>query len=525
MTLQPDPEMKSTGVDQDDENLANLGYSQQLKRNFSTTSMLALCVSLMATWEALCSTIIAGLISGGPVSLVYGAMAAFIGSMCSAMSLAEMASIYTTAGGQYHFVAKLSPRPIAAISSWVAGYISMLGWIAVAGSAPFLAGTMIQSLLAFNLDGQYTSERWHGTMLYWAILISAACVAIFCNRILPLIQNISMALHVALFIILVSVMCAVSPTTNSAEFVFTRFVNNSGWSSDGIAWCVGLLSSCYVLIGYDGAIHLSEEMHNASKGVPQAMVGSVLLNSILGFAFLLAVLFKMGSIESVLDSQSGFPIIQVWYNMTGSKSAATVMSCAVVLMATLSTIPLVASAGRTMWAFARDQGLPFSDFIAKVERKRNIPTPAIIITVVALMLLGLVNIGSTTAFNAILSLAVVGLQVSYLMPISLMLWRRLASPETLSWGPWRLGKAGVPVNVIAVLYLTFTSIFLLFPPYRPITAQNMNYASLVFGAMLLFGLLYWFLGGKRKYAGPLVNLDIVEAVAVGNTNTTHDGKE
>jgi choline transport protein len=129
------------------------------------------------------------------------------------------------------------------------------------------------------------------------------------------------------------------------------------------------------------------------------------------------------------------------------------------------------------------------------------------------MLLGLINIGSTTAFNAILSLAVVGLQISYLVPILLLIWRRFKSPELLAWGPFRLGKAGLVINVIATMYLVFTSVFSLFPPYQPVTPQNMNYASLVLGATLIFGLVYWLLFARKTYVGALNEMEGVVANA------------
>ncbi|RMJ08802.1 hypothetical protein CDV36_011599 [Fusarium kuroshium] len=513
MAPHSDIEKRLSVADTENGRVAEVGYVQELKRNFSTTSMLALCVSLMATWEALCSTLAAGLVSGGPVSLIYGAIVASIGSLCSAMSLAELASSIPSAGGQYHFVSHLSSKSTSTMTSWFAGYIMTFGWITVTGSAPFLAGTMVQGLLVLNYPETYTYERWHGTLMYWAILIGAASICIFCSNILPLIEKASLVLHVALFFVILIVMCVVSPTKNSAAWVFTSFENNSGWSSDGAAWCIGMLSSCYVLIGYDGATHLSEEMRNPEVGVPYAMIGSVALNSMLGFAFLVAVLFCMGDIQSALATTTGFPIIEIFYNITGHTGAASAMSSAVVLMASLATIPLLASAGRVMWAFARDQGLPFSETLSRLEKKRGIPTVAIVVTTVLLMLLGLINIGSTTAFNAILSLAVVGLEISYIMPIVLLIWRRITSPEQLKWGPFRLGRAGMLINIVAVAYLIFTSVFSLFPPYQPVTAENMNYASLVLGATLLFGLVYWPLRARKKYSGPL---NETEGVAVVN---------
>ncbi|KAK1515847.1 uncharacterized protein CCOS01_13045 [Colletotrichum costaricense] len=450
-----------------------------------------------------------GLINGGPASLVYGAIIAFIGSLCSAMSLAELASIHPTAGGQYHFVAYLSPGRRGPVNSWFAGYITTLGWVALAGSAPFLAGTQIQGLLILNYPDSYTSERWHGTLLYWAILLGSALVCIFCSNILPLLEKITMTLHVGFYLVILIVMAVVSPTKHSASFVFATFENNSGWSNDGIAWCIGLLSCCYVLAGYDGATHLSEEMENAQVGVPRAMVGCVIINGALGFTFLITLLFCMGDIESALNSTTGFPIIQIFYNITGSLAAANALTAAVTIMAIVSTIPLITSAARVMWAFARDQGLPFSRVVSKVERKRGIPTSAIVVTTCLLVLLGLINIGSTTAFNAILSLAVVSLQASYLFPIILVLWYRIFCPETLVWGPWRLGPAGVAVNVAAVCYLVFTCVFLILPPFQPVTALNMNYAPVVLGAALLFGSVYWLLRARKWYVGPLTELHVM----------------
>ncbi|KAF5682145.1 HNM1-choline permease [Fusarium circinatum] len=495
---------------QDEQNLERHGYVQQTKRNFSLTAMVATCVNLMATWEALSSTLAAGLVSGGAVSLVYGVIVAFIGSLCSASSLAELASSYPTAGGQYHFVAKLSPKTSRPLTSWFAGYISTLGWIASAGSAPFLAGTQIQGLLVLNYPDSYVFQRWHGTLLFWAVLLGSACICIFCSNKLPLIEKLTLVLHVTFFIAIIVTMAVTSPTKHSAEWVFSHFENNSGWGNDAVAWSIGLLSSCYVLIGYDGATHLSEEMNNAEMGVPRAMVGCLLVNGPLGFAFLLIILFFMGDISAALATPTGFPIIEIFLHMTGSVAAATTMTAMITVMACLSTVPLLTAAARIMWAFARDQGLPFAERIASVDKRRQIPTVSIIVVSFLLMLLSLINIGSTTAFNAILSLAVVSLQASYLLPIILLIWRRLFRPDTLRWGPWRLGKAGLPINIIAVIYLLYTCIFLLFPPYQPITPVNMNYAPVVLGGALIFGCIYWPLRVSKRYVGPLTDAEVLE---------------
>lgn len=241
-------------------------------------------------------------------------------------------------------------------------------------------------------------------------------------------------------------------------------------------------------------------------GVPRAMLGSLILNGAMGFAFLLATLYCMGDISTAVSTTTGFPIIQIFYTITGSLAGASAMTTAIIVMATLATIPLVTSAARTLWAFARDSGLPFSRILSHVDAKRGIPTIAVLTTTFFLALLGLLNIASTTAFNAILSLAVVGLYISYLLPTVLILWRRLAKPETLPYGPFKLGRLGVPINIIAIIYTVFACVFLLFPPYQPITPQNFNYASVVLGGVLLLSALYWFWKGRKVYNGPAVEI-------------------
>lgn len=139
-----------------------------------------------------------------------------------------------------------------------------------------------------------------------------------------------------------------------------------------------------------------------------------------------------------------------------------------------------------------------------MDEARQIPTNAAIVTSVLLALLGLINIGSTTAFNAVVSLAVFGLELSYLLPICLLVGRRITSGHEIALGPWSMGRFGFPVNVVSICFLSFTCIFLVFPPYQPVTAENMNYASLVFGAVCIFSGLYWFWRGRKVYDGPVI---------------------
>lgn len=122
-------------------------------------------------------------------------------------------------------------------------------------------------------------------------------------------------------------------------------------------------------------------------------------------------------------------------------------------------------------------------------------------------LLGLINIGSSIAFNAIISLTTSAYLSSYLLPITLMIIKRLRG-EKIKFGPWTLGRWGLPVNIVAACYTFITVIFAFFPPLVPIDAVSMNYACVVYGGVILLGIVYYFAWGHRSYMGPSIELDV-----------------
>ncbi|KAM5359000.1 hypothetical protein ACJZ2D_014825 [Fusarium nematophilum] len=381
-------------------------------------------------------------------------------------------------------------------------------------SAPYGSGNLIQGLIILN-NPDYAPERWHGTLIYIFVLVIAFILNIWGSRILPMLENLIMVLHILFFFAMLLAVAIIPPSRHSSEFVFTFFQNNSGWESDGIAWCLGLLTSAYVMVGmntlfkgYDSATHMSEEMQNPRMGVPRAMIGSLVLNGTMGFALLIAILFGMGDLKTALDAPTRFPIIEIFSYMTRNNLAATsAMVCTIIISASLATVGLLASTSRTLWAYARDGAPPFCLWLSKLDRKRHIPSNAVISSTAFLVLLGLLNIASTTAFNAILSLTVVTLCLSYLLPIVAMLYRRTRTPEKLSFGPWCLPpKIGIMVNIVAVCFNVFICVFLLLPPFQPVTATNMNYAGVVLGSVLILISIDWLFRGRKVYTGPRTSL-------------------
>ena len=179
----------------------------------------------------------------------------FIISRLAAASTDKKTGSSPTSGGQYHWVALLAPHKYAILFSYFAGWITAFMRIAVTASVAFLAATMIQGLIILNYPETYAPKQWHGTLIYLAVTFVIVLINIFGICFLPHIEILALILHVIFFFCILVPLVHLAPRSSS-EFVFRSFANNGGWKSDGVSWCIGLLTSTYAFSGVDGACHM-----------------------------------------------------------------------------------------------------------------------------------------------------------------------------------------------------------------------------------------------------------------------------
>jgi amino acid transporter len=254
----------------------------------------------------------------------------------------------------------------------------------------------------------------------------------------------------------------------------------------------------------DGVIHMAEEVKMASKTVPRSMIWGTLTNGIMAFGYAIAVLYCMGDYMEALTSPTGYPIITIVYQATRSKTAVNILMAMGLLPGWIALFNGLASVTRLTWAFARDNGLPFSDFFVHIDRKHKIPIRALFLVATVVVLLSFIQIGSTAAFNAILSISTLGLYVSYLIPLILLVIKRFREPQEIPRGVFHMGRWGLPVNLFAIAFAIYVSIFLPFPAQVPVTRENMNYAGPVLGAVMIFACVDWVVRGRKKWVGPTI---------------------
>lgn len=241
----------------------------------------------------------------------------------------------------------------------------MLGWQTGITSTAFLTASQIQSLLVLN-DATYVFERWQGTLLIIAISFFSIIFNTYLAKRLPFVEKVVLVFHIGGFLAILITLWVLAPRNTAIE-VFTQFTDGGNWGNVGLSCLVGMLSPVFSFIGPDSATHMSEEIKDASRTLPLAMMWTAVLNGCLGFIMLVTFCFCLGDIETILSNPDIMPFVQTFYIATKSHAGASVMTSILIILTTCGCMTNVATASRQMFAFARDNGLPFSQFLAEVR--------------------------------------------------------------------------------------------------------------------------------------------------------------
>ncbi|KAL2404101.1 putative amino-acid permease [Exophiala dermatitidis] len=500
-TSSQDVSTKKKGTADDQRDMFRMGKAQELRRNFRFVSIFGFSMILMASWETVLGTSFIGLSNGGTAGMIWMFLVAWIGFLAVNTSMAEMGSMAPTSGGQYHWVSEFAPRRYQKFISFIVGWLCVLGWQTGAANTAFLAGTQIQGLAILNYPN-YVPERWHGTLLTFAVASFSVFFNTFLVKKLPLVEGIVLIVHVFGFFGVLITLWVLGPRASAHE-VFTTFNNYGGWSSDGLSAVVGILAVMIPLLGADGAVHMSEELRDASKVLPRSMIATTIANGAMGWIILITFCFTLGNLDEVIYSPTGQPYIAVFYNATKSYAGASVLSALVIFNAIFCNLSITATASRQLWSFARDQGVPGHSWFAYVRPGWDVPMNSIVVSFVVSCLLALINIGSTIALNNITSLSLVAILSSYIVSTGCIFWKRLTRQPLLPAKFTFSRPVGLFLNGFSLLFLIFAFIFAFWPANVDPTVAEMNWSALIFGAVLIFAVLDYFIRARHVYDGPV----------------------
>ena len=323
----------------------------------------------MATsvWEFGIFSINQGLIDGGRAGLFWSTIVHAVGFIPIILSMAEMSSIAPTAGGQYHWVSEFAHPKWQKILSFYTGWISTIAWQAGNAIGVFLTGTLIQTIILEN-NSDYAFPAWHGSLLVMSNIAFTVAANILFSRFIPRVQTAFFVLHILAFFAVIVPICVNAPKASAID-VFTDFENTGGWPSMGLALLAGQLSAIYMMCGTDTSTHIAEEVRDASVNVPRSMIAIYFINLAFTIGCWLVLCFAMPDVELALEHISTYPFVYILEQSMPTKwvTVELVLIVAIVLFANVCYITAVS---RDLFAFARDNGLPYSSWICQVVLKR-----------------------------------------------------------------------------------------------------------------------------------------------------------
>src|SRR3954465_1077423 len=495
--MSTEPATRSEHHDDDTSRLHQLGYAQELAQHMSGFSNFAVSFTIISILSGCLTLYGFGLNTGGPAVIVWGWP--FVGLMTLFVGLAraEVCPGFPTAGGLYYWSAKLAKRNSAAWS-WFTGWFNFLGQVAVTAGIDFGAALFLNAFL--DLQFGFDARPWHTMLLFGLILALHGLLNTFGVRLVALLNDVSVWWHVVGVLIIVGALVIVPDKHQSASFVFTEFVNNTGWGSTFYGARLGLLLAQYALTGDDASAHMTEETRSADTAGPRGIVMSIVVSLIAGWVLLIGVTFAIQSYQNALDApDTGVPPAQIFVDAVGLTTAKLLLL--IVIGAQLFCgMSSVTANSRMIYAFSRDGALPASRVWHRINPRTRTPTNAIWLAAGGAFVLGLPYLFNATAYAAVTSIAVIGLYIAYVIPTFL----RLRAGDRFQRGPWHLGRWSRPIGVIAVVWVVFITILFMLPTVSPIDASNFNYTPIAVLVVLGFAGIWWLVSAKNWFTGPRV---------------------
>jgi amino acid permease (GABA permease) len=487
--------------------LHSLGYAQELRRRMGGFSNFAVSFTIISILSGCLTLYGYGMNTGGPTVMVWGWLGVGIMTTVVGLGMAEVCSSYPTAGGLYYWAAKLAPSNGPAWS-WFTGWFNLLGQVAVTAGIDFGFAEFFTAFL--SLTTGFSATPGHTVIVFAVVLAAHGSLNTFGVRVVAFLSDVSVWWHILGVLVIVSTLTFIPAHHSSASFVFTHFVNNTGFKNSFYVVMIGLLMAQYTFTGYDASAHMSEETHNAAVSGPRGIVSSILVSLVAGFILIVGITFAIGkNYKSALTSSTGVPPVQIFIDALGRHGGELLLVVAFVAQFYCGMASVTANS-RMIYAFSRDGAIPGSSLWHRINPRTRTPTNSIWFAVVFAFILGVPYLWSPTAYDAVTSIATIGLYIAYILPTLL---RRLAG-DSFQPGPWQLGRWSALVGWLGVVWVVIIVVLFMLPESSPITRSTFNYAPIAVGVVLVLAGGWWLLSARKWFTGPKIQGSAEELAAI-----------
>ncbi|KAJ3287714.1 hypothetical protein HDU79_005484 [Rhizoclosmatium sp. JEL0117] len=470
-----------------------------------------------------------GLGAGGPQGMliswpIISILSAFVGA-----SMGEIVSSYPTSGGLYYWSASLAGPKWAPFASYMTGYFNFLGLAGITSGTAYAFGQFFVNCFIAQNSSVVVIGSWATKII---TLVAAICglviagyLATFGSKVINLIGKLCFATNVlGVAIIMLGVFFA-SDTKIPPSELMNSWSNLTGLPN-GWAASISVLLACLTYTGYDSAAHLAEETANPAIQGPRSIVSAIATTFVTGYVALFFILASVDPSQfASIYEESSYGLTLIFVNSVGP-NWAVVFNCILLVIGITSIFGLIVTHARMTFAFSRDGALPGSAYLHTLGGDQ-VPIRATWIIVLINSVILLPSLYSNTMFSAINSFGVVGTYLAYLVPILLRVIRSDKFPP----GPFTLGPWGVPVGIVAILFLSFASVALVLPTvytdpesftladnitldhdaYISAYLTNFNWAPVVVVGVFLVSYVFWVVSAHKWFRGPPIDTQTIWA--------------
>jgi amino acid transporter len=478
--------------------LHGMGYAQELSRSMSKFSNFAISFSIICILSGGINSFAQAISSVGGAGAGIGWIVGCLLSGMFALSMAQIASAFPTAGGLYHWGSILGNRFVGWLTAWLnlLGLITVLGAINI-GTAYFFAGTFGSMFGFTGTDGQVVAF----------VAVITIIQAIFNHigiKATTFLTDISGWIIFATTAVLVVACLWFAPAIDiSRLWTFHNFSGEAGGNvfpqSDnmGYLFLLCLLLPVYTITGYDASAHTSEETKNAAHSVPRGIVTSVFWSSLVGWVMICAITLAIPDLATAAGQ--GWGMFFATMDAILPAGLKTILYLGILITQLLCGLATVTSASRMLFAFSRDDGMPVgSKALATVSPKYRTPVNAIwtatVLCILYVIMAMMIKVGETSIYVIVVNSTLVFLFLSFTVPLVAGVF----AYGTAKWpnpGPWAMSSGVYKlVTLLSVIGMAVILFIAVAPPN-----ERVLYVVLGFIALAL---VFWVTVENRRFEGP-----------------------
>ena len=532
----------------DREDLHKLGYAQELYRSMGGFSNFAISFSIISILTGAVILYDYGLAWAGTAAVMIGWPLITVFVLLIAASMSEIASAYPTAGGLYYWASRMKSKNWG----WWTAWFNLIGQFAiVAGinyaAALFINATIITPLLsnagvAYSnttiLLGSSEQPLLTGALLTMGIMMAIQLALNIAGiNVVALLNQVSVWWHIVIVAAVVVLVFAAGKPDESGLTLFAlqpQDVAGSWQNAIGpitldygpaisypliLAFFFSLLQANWTYTGYDASAHVAEETVSARVASAWGLFLSVAVSAIVGFIFLFALSTHLPNLSTLFPATfegadpakysqyyfgDGAAVIDILIFNLGS-TVGGLLSAGIAIAMWFCGLSAIASAGRMLFAFSRDDGVPGSGWLKKVSHRYRTPANALTMIVVIAWLFSVAAffVGRGVAVIIVTAISTIFLYAAY----GVVIYLGATTQDWLGERVWSLGRWSKPVAWIAVFWVIVLMILFTFP-----TSGNISFPFMA--AVVIFLLVYYFAFARRSFKGPHAMGDAAELTEI-----------